>query len=51
MVGCGAPPAASPVRAEFVDGIILLEVTLQGTPGFWILDSGYEYSLLDSATA
>jgi len=39
------------VRAEFVDGIILLEVTLQGRPGLWILDSGYEYSLLDSATA
>ena len=51
MAGCGAPPPASPVRARFVDGIVLLEVTLQGVPGYWILDSGYEYSLLDSATA
>ena len=52
-----APPhqdAASPgapVRAEFVDGIVLLEVILDGKPGWWILDSGYEYSLLDSAAA
>jgi len=34
-----------------VDGIVLLEVTLQGKAGLWILDSGYEYSLLDSTTA
>ena len=46
-----APPPAATVRAEFVDGIVLLEVTLEGKPGWWILDSGYEYSLLDSATA
>jgi len=51
ILGCTAPPPASPIHAEFVDGIVLLEVTLQGKPGLWILDSGYEYSLLDSATA
>jgi len=34
-----------------VDGIILLDVTLEGKQGWWILDSGYEYSVLDSATA
>jgi hypothetical protein len=44
-------PPGTPVRAEFVDGIVLLEVSLDGRPGWWILDSGYEYSLLDSATA
>ena len=50
-LACAAPPPAGPVHADFVDGIILLEVTLQGKQGLWILDSGYEYSLLDSATA
>ena len=44
-------PPGSVARAEFVDGIILMEATLDGKPGWWILDSGYEYSLLDSATA
>jgi hypothetical protein len=44
-------PPGTPVRAEFVDGIVLLEVSLDGKPGWWILDSGYEYSLLDSAIA
>jgi hypothetical protein len=39
------------VHAVFVDGIILLDVKVQATQGLWILDSGYEYSLLDSATA
>ncbi len=28
-----------------------LDVSLDGKHGWWILDSGYEYSLLDSATA
>ncbi len=57
LLACGPstrraePPPGSAVRAEFVDGIILMEVVLAGKPGWWILDSGYEYSLLDSATA
>ena len=32
-LGCAEPPPASPVRARFVDGIVLLEVTLQGKAG------------------
>jgi hypothetical protein len=39
------------VRADFVDGIILLDATLAGGQGWWLLDSGYEYSLLDSTAA
>lgn len=31
--------------------MVLLDVKAQGTQGLWILDSGYEYSLIDSATA
>lgn len=45
-----APPGIT-ARAEFVDGIVLLEATLDGKRGWWLLDSGFEYSLLDSATA
>lgn len=44
-------PSAPVIRSAFVDGIVLLEATLDGKRGWWILDSGYEYSLLDSATA
>jgi len=39
------------VTAEFVDGLILVEVTVGESSGWWILDSGYEYSLVDSAVA
>jgi len=53
-VGCAAntaPETGPAVRAQFVDGIILLEASVAGTTGWWILDSGYEYSLVDSAVA
>lgn len=43
--------AAAPIRSEFVDGLILVEVALEGASGWWILDSGYEYSLVDSVVA
>jgi hypothetical protein len=32
-------PVAATARAEFVDGIILLDVTLEGKQGWWLLDS------------
>lgn len=51
VLACSPPPPAPAVRALFVDGIVLLDVALDGKHGWWILDSGYEYSLLDSATA
>lgn len=44
-------PAATSLRAEFVDGIIILEATLDGKQGWWLLDSGYEYSLIDEQAA
>jgi hypothetical protein len=53
-VGCAADSALETgpeVRAQFVDGIILLEARVAGTTGWWILDSGYEYSLVDEAVA
>ncbi len=55
-LGCAPSPKPPPevgtaARAEFVDGIILLDAQLHGTRGWWLLDSGYEYSLVDSATA
>jgi len=43
--------AGPAVQAQFVDGIILLEANLAGTTGWWILDSGYEYSLVDQTVA
>lgn len=42
---------ATALRADFVDGLILVEVAVEGTPGWWILDSGYDYSLIDSTVA
>ena len=56
LSACAAPPhdggAPSPaVKALFVDGLVLLEGSIGGERGWWILDSGYEYSLLDSAGA
>lgn len=46
-----AASTAETVPAEFVDGIILVRAVFGGTPGLWLLDSGYEYSLLDSTLA
>ncbi len=46
-----AAPTAETVKADFVDGIILVDAMVAGKPGWWLLDSGYEYSLLDSAVA
>ncbi len=53
IAGCrrDAAPTAERVPAEFVDGIILVNAVFNGTPGLWLLDSGYEYSLLDSSLA
>ena len=51
LPGKPSVPAGITARAEFVDGIILLEAAFEGKRGWWLLDSGYEYSLLDSATA
>ena len=42
---------ATVLQADFVDGLILVEVVVEGTPGWWILDSGYDYSLIDSTVA
>ena len=52
-LACAAPPQAPqpPVKTEFVDGLILVDVTLSGVHGWWLLDSGYECSVLDSTAA
>ena len=42
---------ATVLQADFIDGLILVEVAVEGTPGWWILDSGYDYSLIDSTVA
>lgn len=53
LLACAPPQRASspPIKTEFVDGIILVDVTLSGGHGWWLLDSGYECSVLDSTAA
>jgi hypothetical protein len=53
LLACAPPPRAlaPPIQTEFVDGIILVDVTLSGGHGWWLLDSGYECSVLDSTAA
>lgn len=52
-LACATPPQASqqPIKTEFVDGLILVDITLSGAHGWWLLDSGYECSVLDSTAA
>src|SRR5262249_27583778 len=53
ILACAAPSHVSqqPIKTEFVDGIVLLDVTLSGVQAWWLLDSGYECSVLDSTAA
>jgi hypothetical protein len=53
LLACAPPPRAPapPIQTEFVDGLILVDVTLSGGHGWWLLDSGYECSVLDSTAA
>ncbi len=39
------------LQTEFVDGLILVNVVVGDAAGWWILDSGYDYSLIDSTVA
>ncbi|MGW8281961.1 MAG: aspartyl protease family protein [Gemmatimonadota bacterium] len=46
-----AVSGSTALLTEFVDGLVLVDVVVDGVPGWWILDSGYDYSLIDSTVA